>query len=219
MTNIGSLPDGARGFDCDVVVGSDEARIMKKAGFDFALRYVRRSIPHAYDVSKSETLSLLNAGLGVMLAQHVAPVGWLPSASLGMAYGETAANEAHAVGLPSGVSLWCDQEGVQTGAPSVDVIGYGNEWHDAVERRGYLPGLYVGDQCGLTGRDLYKELRFASYCGAYNVNSDCIPIIRGWQMKQHAYPAESERAPVAFEYDTLIIMHDQLGGTPVLYLP
>lgn len=219
MTSIGNLPDGSRGWDCNAVIGASEARLMKAADFEFAVRYVKRDRPHSWDVSQNEVLSLLNAGLGVMLVQHVAPTGWRPNASLGMIYGDTAADEAHKVGLPFGVNLWCDLEGVQSGSSHDDVIAYCNEWHEAVERKGYKPGLYVGDQCGLTPKELYRNLRFTHYWGAYNLNSDEVPAVRGLQMKQHPKPAPADRVPVAFEYQTDTIMRDRLGNSPTLWLP
>lgn len=219
MTSIDHLPDGARGWDCNEVIGASEARLMKAAGFSFAVRYVKRDRPHAWDVSQNEILSLLNAGLGVMLVQHVAPPGWLPTASLGMIYGETAAEEAHAVGLPFGVNLWCDLEGVRTGASHADTIAFCNEWHEAVERRGFLPGLYVGDQPGLTPTELYRELRFTAYWQAYNLATVDGPIVRGFQMKQHPQPAAADKVPVSFPYQTDTLMRDLKGSSPVLYLP
>lgn len=219
MTAIGPMPDGSRGFDCNNIVGASEARLMKRAGFDFALRYVKRDRPHSWDASQNEVLSLLNAGIGVMLVQHVAPAGWLPTAALGMIYGDTAADEAQKVGIPFGVNLWCDLEGVQTGAHADDVIHFCNEWHEAVERKGYLPGLYVGDQCGLSAKQLYHDLRFTHYWRAYNLNDDKVPARRGFQMRQYPYPERDARAPVGFEYDTDVIMKDKLGGSPVVFLP
>ena len=213
------MGDGALGFDVNQVVGAEDARRFRAAGYDFALRYVRRTVPHSFDLSKVETLSLLDAGLAVMPVQHVAPPGWLPSASLGLAYGETAGAEATAAGIPAGVNLWCDLEGVQTGCPPSAVIDYLNEWHEAAERAGFLPGLYIGDQCGLSGAELYKELRFRYYWMAYNANSDVVPAVRGACMRQHPYPRSDLRVPgIAFEYDEDVIRADALGNSPVLYL-
>ena len=102
---IGTLPHGARGFDCNTRVTAPVARAFQAAGYRFAIRYVRRSTRHDYDLSVSELVTLLGAGLAVMIVQHVAAEGWHPTASLGASYGAIAAEEARAVGVPQGTPL------------------------------------------------------------------------------------------------------------------
>jgi hypothetical protein len=218
--SLGKLPPGTRGFDCNARVTPDAAKRMAAAGYRFAVRYVRRSQQHDYDINAGEILSLLNAGLGVMIVQHVALPGWMPSAALGAAYGGVAAGEAHAAGLPRGVTLWCDLEGVDPDADAVSVIGFCNAWYDRAKAAGYEPGLYVGDSCGLTAQQLYRNLRFGLYWSSYNLNADNVPAVRGVCMKQRAYPAPEKRvAGVPFEYDEDVITGDALGGSPTLLLP
>lgn len=216
--HLGSLPDNSRGFDANGRITRAVAERFRDAGFTFAVRYVRRATGHAYDLTAGEMADLLAAGLGVMVVQHVAAPGWVPSAALGRAYGAIAAEEARRIGVPIGVTVWCDLEGVARGVPAEEVIGFCNAWHAAVTAALYEPGLYVGDACGLSADQLYRRLRFERYWSAYNLNRDQVPAIRGVQMRQ-SVASEAERVGVPFEFDVNTIRADRLGGTPVLLLP
>jgi hypothetical protein len=153
-TMVSTAPEGARGIDANSPITADVAQAFLAAGFSFVVRYVPRTLRHTYDITAAEVETILSAGLGLMLVQHVAPEGWAPSASLGKAYGETAAREASAVGYPRGGVLWCDLEGVKLGTPAAMVVAYCSAWYTAVSAAGYEPGLYVGYGAGLTADGL-----------------------------------------------------------------
>lgn len=217
---IGTLPPGSRGFDCNTRVSPEAARKFQDAGYKFAVRYVRRSTKHDYDISVSELLGLLNAGLGVMLVQHVAAEGWQPIGKLGQSYGAIAAEEARAVGYPIPGLIWCDLEGVSAHADPRDVIAFCNSWYDAVRTAGFDAGLYVGYGCGLTAEQLYYRLKFRRYWSAYNLNADSIPAVRGVCMRQGPYPRPADRVgAVPFQYDTDVIQKDHFGNLPNVLLP
>ena len=112
--------------------------------------------------------------------------------------------------------VWCDLEGVTVGTPAAQVIDYCNQWHAAVAAAGYVPGLYVGFRCGLTPAQLYRALRFTHYWGAYNLNSDEAPAVRGLQMKQSSPKALDAVAGCAFEFQVDTVRGDALGGHPTL---
>src|SRR5437016_4716322 len=80
----------------------------------------------------------------------------------------------------------------------------------------YVPGLYVGFRCGLTPAELYRALRFTHYWGAYNLNSDEAPAVRGLQMKQSSPKALDAVAGCAFEFQVDTVRGDALGGHPTL---
>lgn len=219
IPRVGTLPDGARGVDVNQTITGAAAAAFVEAGFTFAVRYVRRHQAHPYDLSTGEVLTLLAAGLGVMIVQHVAPPGWFPTPDDGTVYGSTAARESHAVGIPSGVTLWLDLEGVDRTVPHADTAQFCRNWYDEVAASGYMPGLYVGDSCGLSPQELY-QLPFTGYWSAYSNNVDDGPVVRGFQMYQHA--ATLEDLIVGFSNQTMdvdIIKTDKLGGTPSLLLP
>lgn len=218
--HVGSLPDHTKGFDANTTISKDSAAMFVLHGYRFAVRYVRRHQPHAYDLTSGEALGILGAGLGLMVVQHVANEGWTPTPDDGVLYGSTAARESHEAGIPSGVTLWCDLEGVAGHVPHADTIGYCNAWYHEVKRSGYVPGLYVGDSCGLSAAELYQALRFSAYWGAYNLNADTIPIVRGLQMRQHvAKPSDLIPGFTNQTMDVDVIHADAKGGTPSLVLP
>lgn len=99
-------------------------------------------------------MDILSAGLALMAVQHVAPAGWVPSAELGIEQGHWAAANAASVGIPAGVNVWLDLEGVADGIAPEAVMAYCDCWYAAVSRAGYLPGLYVGAEAGLDGDQL-----------------------------------------------------------------
>lgn len=224
---IGTLPPHTKGFDCNVRLTSAWAKAMYEHGYRFAVRYVRREQANNHDITAAEMLTILQAGLGIMLVQHVAPENWNPRArgavnnvyGSGAAYGAVAAQEARAAGLPRGVTLWCDLEGVGEPNTAANVIAFCNNWEKAVSEAGFASGLYVGWHAGLNAHDLYYRLRFKRYWSAYNANREQIPEVRGVQMMQLAYPPPSHRAPVPFEYDEDIIAPDHMGDSPILLLP
>ncbi len=214
---ITTLPDGARGFDCNRRLSGADCADFRALGYTFAVRYVVRTTTHSYDLSVSERDVILGSGLALMVVQHVAPEGWHPTAALGTQYGQTAASECGLLGLPDGMTLWCDLEGVAPGTPAAEVIGYGNAWYDAVGALGFVPGLYVGWHAGLGPHDLYHALRFAAYWSAYNLDADAVPAVRGVQMQQSV--ATAADVPVGWAPNTIdvdMITADALGGTPSL---
>lgn len=218
--SIGTLGPGAKGFDCNARVTPEAARAFWDHGYRFVVRYVRRSSAHDYDLSVPELVDLLKAGLAVMVVQHVAAEGWHPTGALGQSYGAIAAEESRHVGIPRGVTIWCDLEGVSQQADPRDVIAFCNEWYTAVRLAGFDAGLYVGYGCGLTGEQLYYKLKFRRYWSAYNLNADSFPAVRGVCMKQGAYPPPSQRVPGApFEYDVDVIQRDAFNNLPMMLLP
>lgn len=210
-------PDGLKGFDANTVVSPRDAALFHQYGYRFAVRYVRRTQHHDFDITEREAQGILNAGLGLMLVQHVAGEdpgknGWTPNGAKGSEYGLTAAIEAANAGYPSGQIVWLDLEGVATNVPPAEVVLYCNNWFDQVKAHGYEPGLYVGYGAGLNADWLYRKLRFSRYWSAYNLNADSVPAVRGVQMKQGAYPGRGAVPGVSYQFDTDVCRADQKGG-------
>jgi hypothetical protein len=152
-----------------------------------------------------------------MLVQYVeSESSWVPSAAKGTRNGNTAAAEAGRLGFPWGVTVWCDLEGVAAGTSAQTIIDYCNNWHRAVSKAGYVPGVYVGYHARLSPRQLYRALRFTHYWGAYNLNADEYPEVRGLQMKQSQARRTASLAGVAISYQTDRVIADALGGRPTL---
>ena len=98
--------DGLRGIDTNSVVTAAMAANFFARGFRYCVRYVSRIAKQgADDLSTSEAIDLLNAGLAVMPVQHVRAAGWLPSAELGASDGVHAAYHAFVIGFPARVNV------------------------------------------------------------------------------------------------------------------
>lgn len=218
--HVYTVPDGVRGFDADATIAASAANAFRAHGYRFCVRYVRRDKHHPADLTAGEASMLLDAGLGLMLVQYVeSENSWQPSADKGSANGSTAASEVEKLGVPAGVTIWCDLEGVDPSTPAETVIDYCNRWHAAVAEAGFVPGLYVGYHAGLNPTQLYRSLRFTHYWGAYNLNADQAPIVRGLQMKQ-SERNDGDRVPgVALAFQVDRVHADKLGGRPTLVGP
>lgn len=173
-----------QGFDANQILSAADAANLKSKGYQFCIRYIPRMASLASgNLTNAEAVDILNAGLALMVVQHVALPGWVPNTSLGTAYGSHAATYAKGVvGLPAGVNVWCDLEGVAVGTAAADVIAYCQAWYYAVHAAGYIPGVYVGYDTILTPQQLYSDLSFQHYWRAYNG-----PQVahRGFQLLQH----------------------------------
>lgn len=179
-----AAPAGVKGFDANTVITSDQAQAFWDAGFRFALRYVGRTQMASHDLTTAEAELLLSHGFALMPAQHVLAGEWMPTADLGTEYGANAARFSQQIGFPPGVNVWLDLESVSTQAASADVIAYCGNWYAQVAGAGYVPGVYVGWQPGLTGQQLYSALKFQHYWAAYNVDGVSRPKPRGYQLVQ-----------------------------------
>lgn len=207
-------PHGLRAFDTNSVLTADRAAAFRQAGYRAAIRYVRRAPRHDYDISAHEAEVILKAGLALGIVQHVAPENWQPTAELGSDYGLVARRECEAIGLPMGVNVWCDLEGVSRDASPLNTIAFLNNWWKAIAHGGYLPGLYVGWQPGLTANQLYASTRFQYYWAAYNLNADQYPSTRGVCMQQGV---EQTLSGIKFDPDSCST--DHLGNRPTFLAP
>lgn len=201
---------GMQGFDTDTSLDIF-AQDLAAAGFGYAIRYLSRTIPeNPSDLTADEVNTILSAKLGLMAVQHVPKPGWSPTGNLGNAYGQAAVTNAKAAGLPPGMSLWCDLEGVAPYTTAADTIAYVNGWAKLVASAGYLPGLYVGANQPLSGDDLYWRLVVKRYWKSASTVPD-IPY-RGYCMVQALMPAPF--AGVSIDRD--VAMADNFGGVPMM---
>lgn len=215
--HIFTAPDGVRGIDTTERITPRVAVALRVHGYRFCVRYVRRDRPHASALNTAEARTILDSGLALMLVQYVESDSmWIPTAAKGTRNGSIAAAETARLGIPWGVTIWCDLEGVKVGTPRQQVIDYCNRWHTAASAAGYLPGLYVGYHPGLTASQLYLRLRFTHYWGAYNLNSNQVPATRGVQMRQSVRRAQDAVPGVQLDFQVDRISADRLGGLPTV---
>lgn len=173
---------GVKGFDVSAVVTASQASSLYAKSYRFAIRYVARgSVLSADDLSRTEADRLLDAGFALMIVQHVASSGWVPSAELGWSYGVNAAKHAWNIGMPRCVNLFLDLEGIASGTSHSTVVAYCKKWYEAVNAAGYTPGLYVGANSILSGSEL-ASLPFVHYWKS--LSDVATPTGRGYQLMQ-----------------------------------
>jgi Domain of unknown function (DUF1906) len=212
MTQVIEVPDGAKGFDCDQALTTVKAQNAVSDGYKFVARYIRRLQSHSYELNAAEAIAILEGGLALFAVQHVESASaWVPSGAKGMQNGKTAVTEARGIGLPAGVSVACDLEGVAAGVSPATIIDYLKQWYAPVKDAGFLPVLYVGWHCGLSADELYHNLPFQRYWSSYNLNSDQFPSVRGVCLEQHAAGDGETPAGIA-QIDTDRADVDTLGG-------
>lgn len=202
---VKQAPAGLTGFDIDAPVSAAAALGFKNAGFDFCVRYIPRNANQpGGNLTNAEALHILNAGLALMAVQHVANANWAPNTNLGTAYGNYGAYYAkQVVGLPPGMNIWCDLEGVAPGTPAANVIAYCQAWYHEVHTAGYVPGIYVGYDTILTSDELYNDISFQHYWRAYNGPQ---VATRGFQLIQ-----ETKKQVNGSMIDPDITQNDHLG--------
>jgi hypothetical protein len=203
--SVQSPNQASKGFDSDTTLSAATAAAFFNDGYQFCVRYLSLGAERSSDLSHDEAAAILGAGLALMPVQHVCTPGWQPSAALGQEYGKAAASDALGVGLPAGVNLWCDLEGIAAGADLAGAVTlYCQAWYAAVLDAGYVPGLYVGANCLLSSEQL-ELLPFQHYWKSEST----VPTVatRGFQMVQT--PGSTAHG---IGYDLDATQADALGG-------
>jgi hypothetical protein len=215
MSNVMSAPPGSRWFDCDTPLNASAAAAFAAEGFVIAGRYIGRNAGLARgDLGKAEAATILAAGLGIVLIQHVLAPGWTPSGSLGDLYGEAAAGNAALLGAPPGTTIFLDLESINLQTPAAIAAAYVNTWTKHVSAAGFKPGLYVGVSCGLTPAQLYADLALNCY---WHSGSRSAPEVdkRGCVARQTIAGAVLAR----IAYDSSTADPDLLGGALAYWAP
>lgn len=205
-----AAPAGAIGFDTATSLTASAAAAFRASGFQFAIRYLSRSTPQASgDLSASEAAAIRSAGLALMAVQHVSPQGWVPTAPRGTQYGDAAVANAQSIGLPAGLSIWLDLEGIATGTASGDIIAYCNAWIAPVAQAGYRAGIYVGASCGLTADQLGTQLQ----CSVFWKSGSTVPTPSGFGFCM-IQTINSSYVVNGVAYDRDVVQADEHGATP-----
>jgi len=188
--------------DCATRVSREQADQLYAAGYRTIFRYLDRVIsdPDVDDrwpinLTRPELADLLDAGLYVSLVQYYSTAyestdkGKKFSRAYGERIGNAAATNARNLGIPAGVTIWCDLEFCADATPEM-ISDYLDGWSSqvVVVSPGFDPGMYVGSNLGshdtgyMTGSALYMRPRFRSYWRAASI----VPQIpnRGWTAVQ-----------------------------------
>jgi len=200
---------GALGFDCSTPLTSSSARAFQQAGFAFAIRYVPQVTSSGQsDLTTSEADAILQAGLALMIVQHVGASGWQPTGQLGADNANCALAAIAAIDLPPGVTIFLDLEDVPSGTLVANINDYCNTWSDFITAAGYVPGIYIGANCGLNATQIVA-LEFAWFWQS----GSTVPQIGapGYAMKQ---TISSSFMISGVAYDSDLISGDTSGDTP-----
>ncbi len=207
---VGSLADGSVGCDVASPLNPASAKQYYNNKYKFIIRYIGRGEPSSFDdLTAEEGQAIVDAGLALGVVQHPRAPGWQPTGDLGTRFGAAAASLSGEAGLPFGVTVWLDLEGVAGGTPAQNVIDYCNNWYAEVAAVGYVPGIYIGANPGLTADQLYWDLHMASYWRGGSSEAAGVPADiphRGYQMVQRITGAGTT------EFDTDTIKTDNFGG-------
>lgn len=203
---------GAKFFDVDQPLSGEQASEFVLAGYAGCIRYFplnEGNVPGC--LTALELQVLISAGLAIAGVQHVDSPPWTPTAALGTSHGSYVGAYGKAIGYPAGAPIYCDIESVATGTPAQDVIDYFTKWASEVAAAGYVAGLYVGWEPGMSPQQIY-DLPTKSYWRAYNYD-DGVPI-RGYQIVQHV-----QKTLIGITYDPNTIQTDELGDLPIFVFP
>jgi hypothetical protein len=206
------VPAGATLIDTDTALTLSSIKAIKAVRPDIkgVIRYVGLSHPDSvWNITGYEAEIITGAGWGLMLVQHC-PWSFMPSVTLGEAYGTAAANNALAVGYPARASLWCDLENYTISGELC--IRYVNEWCGIVRYLGYFDGVYPGlGKSGiypLSPNELYYSLITTRYWQPASSYAPA-PVVRGPCMRQQL---TTTIAGVAVDLN--IVEPDEKGDLP-----
>ena len=193
--------------DTNAKLGVAALQAVLNAGYAGVARYLPLPRNNAGgDISADELRAILDAGLGLLLVQHVRSPPWNPANHSGEEDAQAALQLARDVGYLPGAHIFLDLEGIVPGSAEA-TKAFAEAWAKAVVTAGYLAGCYVGYDVPLNAQQLYDLHSVTSYW------SDAGPrrvATRGFAMKQHA---EIAIAGVKFDPDT--IASDLCEETPM----
>jgi len=106
------------------------------------------------DVTLAEAQTITSSGLILYFVNHSRLPGWIPSADDGALDAKRDIADLKRLGVPAGVHVFFDLEGVGGASPS-NLIAHLNAWASAIKTGGYIAALYVGYQALLTSAQLY----------------------------------------------------------------
>jgi hypothetical protein len=140
--------------DASVVVTASTSAKLAAEGYVGIIRTLayKAGASEATDLHADELAWHLANGLWVAVYQRVRLPGWKPIECDGYEDAEAAMLEAQKIGLPYGMHIWQDLEGV--GGDAADVPNYCKQWADGIAS--YGAALYVGYQTLLTPEQLHE---------------------------------------------------------------
>jgi hypothetical protein len=136
----------------------------------FRSRGIRGVWRYLSDLTTGEVATIIASGLILYFVNHSRLPGWIPSAAEGALDAKADIANLQRLGVPTGVHVFFDLEGVGGGAASVaNLIAHLSAYASAITAAGYTPAIYVGDQSLLTSAQLYALAFFLYWHSASHV--------------------------------------------------
>ena len=136
--NIATARIGDRFTDSVTLITPALAAALKAEGFDGVSQYLGGG------VTAQSVQAITNAGLG-----------FLPVTFADRFDGEQTVAECHALGLPDGVTVFLDVEGIGPSITAAQLMMKIADWAHPVADANYIPSMYVGWKALLTSAELY----------------------------------------------------------------
>ena len=210
---VSSASAGLIGFDTTDQLNPATAKQYVNKGYRFCIRYIShdKSVKSSFrDLTADEAQVIVDSGMALFVVQHPLRPGWSPTAKLGQTFGQNAAAYSGEAGLPPGVNVFLDLEGVKAGTPESDVIDFCNAWFAEVAAVGYETGVYIGAAPGLSADQIYWNLKTKHYWkGGSSAQAgvpDDIPN-RGYQLTQYIQNPGKPN-----EFDSNVTKTDNFGS-------
>jgi len=135
--------------DVDEPLSAGACGLMRAWGVRGVWRYLS-------DLTLMEVMTITSSSLILYFVNHSRLPGWIPSAAEGALDAKRDLTDLARLGVPAGVHVFFDLEGVGGGAGSVaNLIAHLDAYASAIKAGGYIPAVYVGDQSLLTSVQLY----------------------------------------------------------------
>jgi len=193
--------------DTDEVLDAGKCAALMAVGIKGVFRYLE-------DLTASEVSTITSSGLKLYFVNHSRLPGWLPSSAAGTADGLRDVGNLQKLGIPKGVHMAFDLEGVGGGSASL-CAAHVNAWAAEIQAAGYLAALYVGEGALLTSAQLYALLVTLYWASASLIldaaGNAAVPAC-DWSVIQ-GRPVDVVVGGVGIDYDT--IYQDNKGRVPV----
>jgi hypothetical protein len=166
---------------------------------------------YAENLTAAELTSIVASGYQLIPVGESRPNGYVPTAADGSADAARVVAIIRALGIPAGVTVGCDLEGMGGGAQ--DTIEYANAQAAIIQSAGDGPMAYVGAGVPLTSAQLY-QLKDTLY---WHSLSSVQPVAVCDYAVLQGFPTQTLRLSngILLEADVNFIYRDKEGRGPV----
>jgi hypothetical protein len=195
--------------DTDEILDGAKCAALWAAGIKGVWRYLE-------DLTPGEVAAILGSGLKLFFVNHSRLPGWIPSAGDGAMDAARDVLNLKKLGIPKGVHVAFDLEGVGGGITSVSLVeAHVISWSRGVQSSSNLAALYVGEGALLTSRQLFAlppTLYWASCSLIVDVAGNAAVPECDWSVLQ-GRPFDVIIGGVKVDFD--VVFADNRGRVPI----